>query len=264
MIGRTAAGLLLASAIALAGHRGRALAPSGAAASVVVGTLCVAAGWTWAAMLIAFFATSSVLTRTGSRRKRSAEGIVAKGGARDAVQVLANGGVFTAAALLSLFPGFPEWQAVGAGALAAAAADTWATEIGMLSQRAPVSILDFRRLPAGTSGGITALGTAAGLAGASFIALTAWAGGWPLMAALGGFAGGAAGMTADSLLGATVQARRRCPHCSAATERSVHDCGNATELAGGWGWLDNDAVNLAATLTGAIIAMVVARALGAS
>lgn len=258
VIWRAALGLLLATAIALAGYRWRALAPSGAAAAIIVGTVCSAAGWTWATMLIAFFAVSSLLSRLGSHRKRSAERIVAKGGARDVRQVLANGGVFAAAALLSLFTGAEAWLAVGAGALGAAAADTWATEIGLLAPRSPVSILTLRPLPAGTSGGVTLLGTSAGLGGAAFVALIAWAGGWPGEVALGCLVGGVAGMTVDSLLGATLQERRRCPHCSAATERLVHDCGNATELAGGLSWLDNDGVNLAATLAGAMIALVVA------
>jgi uncharacterized membrane protein len=66
--------------------------------------------------------------------------------------------------------------------------------------------------------------------------------------------GGAAGAMADSLLGATLQERRWCDACALATERRVHDCGTRTRLAGGLAWMDNDAVNLLATLTGAVVA----------
>ena len=62
---------------------------------------------------------------------------------------------------------------------------------------------------------------------------------------------GLAGSFADSLLGATVQARYRCPACEADTERPVHRCGSPTVLVGGWRWFDNDLVNLAASCCGA-------------
>ena len=264
MIGRALLGVVLASVIAVSAGRMRLLSPSGVAAAIATGTVSAAAGWSWALMLISFFAVSSALTRVGaSRKQRMTEGLVEKGGRRDAVQVLANGGVFALAALLSLITGSPVWAVVGAGALAAAAADTWATELGTLAGRPPVSITTWRPLPPGTSGGVTLLGSAGGLAGAAFIAALAWLSGWPTLAIAGGLAGGVAGTTADSLLGATIQARRWCNGCSAATERVLHTCGRRTEPAGGLPWLDNDGVNLAATLTGASVALAVAAILGA-
>ena len=220
----------------------------------MVGTLAVAAGWSWGALLIAFFVASTLLSRVGAGRKeRRVGGIVAKGGERDAAQVLANGGVFAAAALMSLLaPEWPGWTAVGAGALAAATADTWATEVGTLAGGVPRSITSLKPVPPGTSGGITVAGTLASVAGATFIGALAWVAGWPRDAVLGGAAaGGFAGATFDSLLGATLQARRWCDHCAAATERIVHGCGTPTRPAGGLAWLDNDRVNLAATLVGA-------------
>ena len=262
MIGRAALGLLLASAIALAAARLRLLSPSGAAAAVASGTACAAAGWSWALMLIAFFAVSSALTRVGAERKRVTDGLVEKGGERDAVQVLANGGVFAAAALMSLVSGWTGWPIVGAGALAAAAADTWSTEVGTLAKRPPVSITTWRPLPTGSSGGVTILGSLGGLAGAAFVAILVGASGWPAAAVAGGLAGGVAGTAADSLLGATVQARRWCARCAVATERLMHKCGEETEPAGGFRWLDNDGVNLAATLTGAAVALLVGAIVG--
>jgi uncharacterized membrane protein len=67
---------------------------------------------------------------------------------------------------------------------------------------------------------------------------------------------GAAGALADTLLGAWGQQRRWCSACRTDTEQDPHACGTATQLAGGWGWLDNDAVNLLATVVGALSALV--------
>ena len=68
---------------------------------------------------------------------------------------------------------------------------------------------------------------------------------------------GLAGSLVDSLLGATLQAIYRCPACGNETERHPrHVCGTPTEWVRGWKWLDNDWVNLACTLSGALIALV--------
>ena len=65
---------------------------------------------------------------------------------------------------------------------------------------------------------------------------------------------GVAGMLADSVLGATVQGKYECPACDARFERGNTVCHEAVRLTRGWRWLDNDAVNLAATLVGAAVA----------
>ena len=133
-------------------------------------------------------------------------------------QVVANGGVAALAALAGNWPAF-------AGSLAAATADTWATEIGRLSPTPPRLVTTWISVPAGTDGGMTILGTLGGLAGAGFIAGTSYLlkSPWIVVIALAG----ALGMLLDSILGATVQGKVR--------------------------WMDNDAVNLAATLTGAVV-----------
>src|SRR5438093_956936 len=67
-------------------------------------------------------------------------------------------------------------------------------------------------------------------------------------------AAGVAGMLSDSLLGATVQAKYECPACDARFERGSSVCHEPVRLTRGWRWLDNDGVNLAATLVGAAVA----------
>ena len=224
-------------------------------AAVVVGACAVAAGWAWGAMLLFFFLTSTALTRMHADVKdaRSA-GRMEKTGARDAAQVLANGGLFAASAVAFATLGAPVLSAAALGAIATATADTWATEVGMLAPRAPHSIITRQPVAPGTSGGVTTAGVLAGCAGALSIACVATLVRLGGVVAVAAAAGGVAGMFADSALGATVQGRYRCERCDAATERAVHTCGTRTRHVLGWRWLNNDGVNILATIAGTAVA----------
>lgn len=250
---RWGAGTLLAASIALGAYRAGALTRDGALAAWATGTLTFGTGGVrTAVVLLAFFIPSTLLSRIGGDRKRAAMAD-AKTGPRDGRQVLANGGI-AAACLLG---GSSRAAAAFAGALAAASADTWGTEIGTASREQPRSIVTFEPAAAGMSGGVTALGSVASVAGSACVAAAASATGvtafWPVAIA------GVAGALADSLLGATVQERRWCPRCELGCETDPHACGSPTEHRSGFAWLSNDAVNLAATLTGAAIAAALAR-----
>ncbi len=266
---RAMAGTVLALVVAITAYRARSLTVSGAVATTCVGGAVVAgAGW-WAGwVLIAYFATSSALSRLPHQTGETVE--QARGKQRDAWQVLANGGV---PALLAL--GIPLANAPGIltlgclGGIAAAAADTWATEIGRLSPSLPRLITTWRTVPAGTSGAISLIGSLGALVGAAFIA-TLSAIGWRLdlpISSIGALTGcgillvaGLGGALADSLIGATVQERRWCPHCDKPTEQRIHRCGTSTVHQGGWEWMTNDAVNATSIAAAAAIAMVLAAA----
>ena len=173
------------------------------AALAVGGATAWGLGWRGVVLLFAFFISGSLLTRLAGGH----------GGQRNYRQVLANGGV---AALAGLFGSWP----IAAGALAAATADTWATEIGSFSPQAPRLITTWQPVTKGTDGGITLLGTAGGVSGALFLAaFTALL----FSSSLTVVWSGIAGMVIDSALGATIQGKV----------------------------LDNDGVNFAATLSGA-------------
>jgi uncharacterized protein (TIGR00297 family) len=217
------------------------LTADGLAAALVVGG-GVAAGFEWSGLflLFAFFLSGSLLTQWSG----------GPGGRRNARQVLANGGVAAAAAIAGGWPAF-------AGALAAATADTWATEIGAFSPVAPRLLTTGAPVPAGTSGGITVLGTAGGVAGALLIAALATALGpapWLVVAGAG-----VAGMAADSLCGAALQGAFECASCGARHERADTLCHEPVKLIRGWRWLDNDGVNVVATLAGAGVAALATR-----
>ena len=262
MIERAAAGIVLAAVVALAARLARALTTDGAIAATLVGAASVAAGWSWAALLLGFFVSSSALSRIGiDIKQRRTSGILDKGGERDALQVLANGGVFAVAALGHVVSPWDGWLALGGGALAAATADTWATEIGTLARGVPHLVTTWRPAPAGTSGAVTAVGTLAMVLGSAFLTLGMVAAVWPRHVVAASFAGGVLGALADSLAGATMQARRRCASCDARTERAIHSCGAHTVHVGGAAWMTNDAVNFLCSVVGALSALGIASAL---
>lgn len=254
MTSRMIAGFLLACIVSIVARRQQALSSPGAIAAIAIATICTMAGWTWAFMLLAFFLAGTFLSRVGNDTKRTANAaFVEKSGARDAHQVIANGGPFAIVAVASIFWPHLAWQLAGAGAIAASSADTWATEIGGLSRSQPRLITSFVPVTAGTSGGVTWLGIAASLGGAALIALVTFLMGWPGRAACACLIGGVGGSLVDSLLGATVQSRRRCPQCRYETEKEAHSCGTTTEFVGGVPWIDNDVVNCISSICGATL-----------
>ena len=260
ILARLAIAAAIALAISLLARRARSLDAGGAAVAAVTGTLALLAGWRWGVLLVVYFATASALSHYGAARKDArTSSVIAKGGARDAWQVLANGGVFAIAAALALAlpPYEHRWLALGAGALAASASDTWGTEIGTLYGGVPRSIIDWSPVPVGMSGGVTVVGFLGAIAGAAFIALVSLALGWPLRVAMASVIGGILGSTLDSLLGATLQQRRWCDRCNRATERVIHDCGSATRQIGGLAALNNDSVNLLCGLAGGLLALAI-------
>jgi len=246
-----ALGAALAAIVALLAYRVRALSRSGAAAAFAIGAAVFGSGgWPAAAVLFAFFVPSTLLTRVGRARKNAIAG-EARIRPRSGWQVLANGAV-AALCALAASGGSAAFSAAFAGAFAAASADTWGTEIGELSPAAPVSILSFRRMRAGLSGGVTLLGATATIGGALFVAGVAWA--VRIGPLLGVAVAGVAGALLDSVLGASLQAHRWCPACARECETRLHECGTRTRLQRGLAWIENDGVNFAATLCGALVA----------
>ena len=254
-------GLLFSSSIAVLAHRRCFLNKSGAVGAITSGTTIFGmGGWPWGLSLIYFFVSSSLLSHFRERDKaRTAADKFSKGAQRDITQVAANGGVATLFALTyGLTPGHL-LQAGFAGTLATATADTWATELGVLSPHQPRLITTGERTSIGTSGGITLLGTCAATLGALSLGSVFWAAhGFPKSLAslpLIALISGLAGSFLDSFLGATVQVMYYCPTCSKETERQIHNCGTRTQPLRGVSWMNNDTVNLLATMFGGILAM---------
>lgn len=261
-------GFVLSTLIAWGGYQKRSLSRSGVAGAIILGTLIFGlGGWIWGLLLIAFFVSSSFLSYYREAEKEGLAEKFAKGSQRDLGQALANGGWGAVLAVLYFLRPDPLLFAAFVGTMATVNADTWGTEVGVLSPTMPRLVTNGQPVPVGTSGGVTLLGTLAALAGGLFIGLVAfilrqvnslwqtgqwaWADLWLLLfASLGGLAG----CFFDSLLGATVQSIYYCEGCQKETESQVHRCGRETRLRRGWRWLDNDAVNFISSAVGGVIA----------
>ncbi len=261
MESRSVSSLLLVLALGITATLGayalRLFTAGGAAAALAVGAVVLlAGGWGLAVTLVGTFASAALLT--WYRRGEKVQPEHRRG--RSATQVLANGTVPAVAALAGAFFDSSRALPAAVGAMAATAADTWATELGLLSRRMPRLITTGAVVPRGRSGGITPLGTASGVGGAFFAAALGrlvLSGGTLRIVPVA--AGGVVGFLVDSLLGATLQARYRCPACGEDGEVRLCACGAQRRLAGGWWWVTNDVVNVAATAAGAAVAACISR-----
>ena len=241
--------LVLASVlIALLAYRGKVLDPGGSALAFLISFLVGVLGhWSWLFLLLAFVAGSFLVTRFAFAYKVRMGVEEAHGGVRGGANVIANGAVpalvavaFTQADLTG-YTLLSETQALVAftAALAAAAADTFASEVGVLNDH-PVSILNWRqRLPPGTDGGVSPVGTLAAAMAAlcmTLIAITTFAGLDLLNGTRREFlfyiflpsAAGFIGCQTDSLLGLTLERR---------------------------GWLGNGGVNFIAITSSTLLAL---------
>ena len=240
-------------------HGADALDLRGAAVGGLFAASLVGLGGTaWAVPGVVFFGLSSALTYVQDDRHEAA---AAGAPRRTEAQVLANGGVAWAALAGSavvpsggamLAGGYP----VFVGALAAAAADTWATEVGTRFSTAPWSLRTGRRVAAGTSGAVSAMGTVAAMLGAASVAGAAVLTNGPVTGDVRGdvvllVGAGLLGMAADSLVGAFLQAQYRA---DAGEWRETPPVQGAAPVRG-WAPMGNNAVNFVGTTVGGGIAL---------
>jgi uncharacterized protein (TIGR00297 family) len=181
--------------------------------------------------LVVLFLMTWGATRLGYQRKL-ALGLAERKDGRTAWQILANLGVAALCSVAYGATGNRVWLVATLAALAEAATDTVASEIGQHRGGRGRMITNWEQVPAGTDGGITILGSVAGLSAGFVIALIGALGGmissvqiWIPVAA------GFAGMLMDSVLGATLQRR---------------------------GWISNQGVNFAGTVAAAALAYAIA------
>lgn len=209
-------------------------------------------GILWLTLLLFFLITSFMATRYKYTLKIERGVQEGKKGERHFRNVLANGFIPTFIALIS-YEDFhfieDKWMAEVAfiSAIAVAAADTMASELGVISNKAYLITNPKKRVKPGTSGGISVYGQFWALMASTYTALFAWIvlfyipynyfstfEGFLFTSPSNSYAlivipliVGFVGCQVDSVLGATLENK---------------------------GWLTNDGVNLAATSIGGILA----------
>ncbi len=237
----------------------KALDGRGFLASVAVGySIIIGGGLSWFLVVAVFFALGVGFTWFKYEYKRKIGSAQEGGGARNWPNILANGGAASVFALAELFIGGYFFAALFLGSIAAAASDTVATELGLLSNSKPRLLTRIRSPVApGTSGGVTPLGIVGAFFASLVIGVMAFFLGvlsgyvLPLAAAI---FGGVVGSGADSLYGATVQRKGYCVVCGRPAETLKH-CGETTHRTGGAPFVENNIVNLLGTLTGALASL---------
>jgi len=250
-------GLVGSGMMGYAAYSARSLSRSGMLSAIIMGTGFILFGEPlWFILLIMFFVSSTIWSKwkKHSAAKRHAEQVYEKGGQRDAGQVWANGGIGLLLCIIYFFTEQDGLIYAFIGVMAAVTADTWATEIGALSKQPPRSILTLKQVSTGTSGGVTALGLFASLAGGLLIGLTAYAVSSIAFHAIWiGALSGLLGSLADSWIGAKWQAMYRCNVCGKETERTTH-CKQPTVTLRGVAWLNNDRVNMISSIVAGFVA----------
>lgn len=211
---RLAVGLGVTAGLGYVAYRLETASVQGMLTGVLLALLAVVlGGYGWFVVLVTFFGLGGLSTKYRYEEKRARGVAQGAEGARGSGNVLANSAVALVAVVAfaaSGRAGVPPatFRFAYAGAVAAALADTFSSEVGGLFDD-PRLITTFEPVDPGTDGAVTWQGEFAGLAGAGIVAGEAalFFGDGPAGAALV-VAGGFVGMTVDSLLGATVEGGR--------------------------------------------------------
>ena len=241
-------------------RRGSLTGGGALAACALATVITVCAGPAWLLPMLVFFGSSILIGKICTNTPQVAAD-AKHAQARDATQVLANGGWYAVAAILHLLSGgdsryFPLPTHVATLAVAACVtADTWSSEVGQYYRQPTLDILRWRRVPPGLSGGISAAGTVAGASGALLVAglspfLLPEAPVWLSVTAV--TVAGFSGMVVDSLLGAALQARYRHEDGELSDRRLP-----GSHLYSGVAFVSNDLVNFAATVLIWLVTVVV-------
>jgi uncharacterized protein (TIGR00297 family) len=256
-------GIGFSAIIGIIAYRLKVLNISGTIGALIIGTIIFGlGGLIFAVPLLFFFITGSLLSRLKNESKRRSLKLLAKPGPRSIGQVFANGGPAIIFAIAYSVKGNPIWFIGYLASLCESAADTWATEIGTLSQSAPVSIITLKPMPAGQSGAISFWGTITSVGGAfltmaiTFITARTFESlpSWPIQMWLAAAYAGVMGSLIDSVLGGTVQASYKCAICGKTIEQKTH-CGKLASKIRGFGFINNDVVSFISSFLAAILAL---------
>ncbi|HVD98841.1 MAG TPA: DUF92 domain-containing protein [Cytophagaceae bacterium] len=239
---------LIALLVSIFSYKKKSVALSGFLSMVLISSFFIwNKGIAPLCILFAMFASASLLTHYKEHYKSSlTSAVIAKHGPRDYIQAICNLGVASFCFLMYTFTQEKYLLLVLLCSVAASNADSWASEIGVLSKKTPVMITNFKPCRPGISGGITLLGTLAGICGSMFIALLAVLLKQYMLPSYSSFTlftwitlAGTFGLLLDSLLGATVQKVYQ-DNNGQETENTLL----AQKEKRGWKGINNDVINL--------------------
>lgn len=206
------------------------------AASVTAGIILFAVGLhsrQLATLLLATYLTVWIADKIAPKREHHAP--------RTVMQIIHNAFAPLVCVAASALSG-KSWLLVAAAiGFAESMCDSVASAIGKRSKSSPVHILSHTSTPSGESGGITLLGSLSAVVVNIPITALCLLFAKPL-ALIPVFLLPVGGMFLDSVFGASIQAKFRCPTCEIQTERAYH-CGRPTIHATGLPWMSNSRVN---------------------
>lgn len=235
------------------------LTVSGSIATLILAVLVFGfGGWAWTVPILVFFILSSLLSKTGKSQKEKFKNTFEKTGVRDYTQVIANGGLAGLFVIIWIFNPEPIFYQLYLVALATATADTWATEVGVLSKSGPHLITTFKKVEPGVSGGISFYGTVASFLGSLTLALSGYIFNRDITVTILIAISGFLGSLIDSLLGATIQGQYKCNICNSYTEKKLH-CKSATIKTKGLNWFNNDLVNIFSAIGASLLFLILSK-----
>lgn len=244
--------LLSATAILIFAYHKKAITPDGIVAAILTAASLYTLGGFWVALsLVVFFILGSVLSKLKNDHKAKAEALQEPGSARNWKQVLCNSLPASLIVWLAMILDRPDLNLVAIAVFSAASADTFSSEIGMMSKGKVYNILTGQSLPSGVSGGVSKAGFLAGLLGALLLGLLALADfGMKGLALTTGL--GFLGTLVDSLLGAAFQAKYTSDQAGLQDRAS-----GGGRLIGGYAWMTNNMVNLTTLCVVAITGLII-------
>lgn len=253
-------GFLLSFIIAFLAYKKHSLNQSGFITATLLGTIIYGFGTyvVWGALIL-FFISSSIITKFHEIKvKDSSSG-------RNYIQVLSNGFIAAVFSFIFYITKNELFMIAGVISIASCNSDTWASEIGVLSKGKTYSIVTFKEVEKGISGGVSRLGTLASFLGALFIGLSfvllfrfspnynptkIWM--YFSVISLGGFVG----CLVDSYMGILLQAKYKGDKTGKYTEKPFLE-NEKTILTSGLSWITNDAVNFISGFVSTAVSMLV-------
>jgi uncharacterized protein (TIGR00297 family) len=213
--------VVLIVVIGLITYLRKALDLFGSIFMIVMGIIIIfTAGANWLMLIFIFLLLGLISTKYKHQYKTE---IGVYEGTRSLKNVISNGIVPFVMAAFGNYGGF-------IGSIATATADTLASEVGVVEQ--PRLITTLKKVPPGTDGGISIVGTAAGIIGSGVIGVSAYILGIfpdPYTTLKIAIIAGTVGCFVDSILGAVLERRN---------------------------YISNEYVNLIATITGAALGII--------